>query len=91
MKRVWFDASKGVIVVEGARATFPARSLAVTSSGSFVTIWLADAQTAVVADTYDRLANFAGQPFASLQAALAYLEGEFAKGGIPDVIDGGNF
>lgn len=80
MKRVWFDETRGVLVVTGSKNVFPARSLIAALDGAFVRITLADGETVVLYDDWQRVAGFDGVPFVSAQAALAYLTGEFAKG-----------
>lgn len=80
MKRVWFDDARGVLVVTGSKTgAFPARSLIAALEGAFVRITLADGETVVLYDDWQRVAGSDGLPFVSAQAALAYLTGEFAR------------
>ncbi len=78
MKRVWFDEARGVIAVTGTRNVFPAQSLIATAAADMITIAMADGETTIVADRFDRLAGMDDAPFTSPGAALAYLQAEFA-------------
>jgi hypothetical protein len=79
MKRIWFDEARGVIAVTGTRNVFPAQSLIAMAAADMITIAMADGETTIIADNFDRLAGLDDVPFTSPGAALAYLQAEFAK------------
>jgi hypothetical protein len=87
--RVWHDAARNILLIDNVRDVFPARSLTVVINGDgLIEIWLASSPQARVVGPvfFNELADSSGAGFASLGAALAYLQDVFARGQASDGI-----
>jgi len=87
---VYFDYDGEVIVITGAKKSFPPKSLTVTLDGDELTVWEADGVSRVLKTNYINILNSLGNSFDNAQLCLSYLQNEFSKSGTGN-FNGGHF
>lgn len=76
--RVFYDSQIDSIVISRSGLTFPPKSLSVTYSGSFITIWQADNLTKIVDSVpFNQIRNEGNAMFATVQTCVIYLQNVF--------------
>ena len=84
---IFYNQQRASLVVGTSKQVFPPQSLEARQNGDEITIWPPDQLAPVFRDPYTEIQDELGNGFADVDAAMTYLNAEFAKSTIETPAD----